>query len=530
MEVKGDWIYVDGERFLVKGVGYSGWRPHQLPWQTRPDPEIIENDFRMIKEAGFNTIRTWSALNPKELELARKYGLMVMQGIFVDPTRDFASPIYQNYVVTTVKNQVRYYLKEPNIMLFMVANEPPIERVHSSGVENAEKILKLMVDTVHQLDPKKIVTFSNWVQLSFLDHSMLPVIAFNVYMYEPHIVNHALGYKWYIEWLKKTVSRNKPLIISEFGLSVSPYGPGNMGRGGNTEEEQRDGVIQMWDDIINAGATGGCVFEWNDEWWKNYDYSGDQHKHETSDPEEWFGILEIKDDSSDPKGRPRLVYEALKKYNQAILVTPNNIDIYSGIIPVEVYTTENIKQLFYKIDEKEWQPLEKKSKHWWGTEWDTSKESNWKHIFRIKALDKDENVISTKERVVWTNNTPGFEPPYLNVKITTDKEKYVVGPKMEKMIVMVTVTDKDGKPVKGIPVDYAFYEARFWQSIHGTKHTDENGQIELEYYVNESGFVNIGAGVTLRMGEYSRKFGDVIAVEVEKVETPPIKIQKTSES
>ena len=192
IETKGDWIYVDGEKFFIKGVGYSGWRPHQLPWQERPDPELMENDFRLISEAGFNTIRTWSALNAKELALARKYNLMVMQGIFVDPTRDFASPIYQNYVVTTVKNQVRYYLKDNNILMFMVANEPPAERVRTSGVDNTEKVLKMMVDAVKELDPDKIVTFSNWIQLAFIDHSMFRVIAFNVYIYAPDIVSHAL--------------------------------------------------------------------------------------------------------------------------------------------------------------------------------------------------------------------------------------------------------------------------------------------------------------------------------------------------
>ena len=60
IEIKGDWIYVDGERFLVKGVGYSGWRPHELPWQVRPDGSLMENDFKLISEAGFNALRTWT--------------------------------------------------------------------------------------------------------------------------------------------------------------------------------------------------------------------------------------------------------------------------------------------------------------------------------------------------------------------------------------------------------------------------------------------------------------------------------------
>ena len=518
IEIKGDWIYVDGERFFVKGVGYSGWRPHQLPWQERPDPELVENDFRLISEAGFNTIRTWTALNAQELELARKYNLMVMQGIFVDPTRDFASPIYQNYVVTTIKNQVRYYLKDDNILMFLVANEPPVERVRTSGVANTEKVLKMMVDTVKELDPEKIVTFSNWVQLAFIDHSMLPVIAFNVYIHAPDIVSFALTYKGFVEWLKQNVAVDKPFIIAEFGLSVSAYGPGNYGMGGNTEEEQRDGTMQMYDDLINAGAVGGCVFEWNDEWWKNYDYSGDQHKHETSDPEEWFGIMEIKDDASDYKGRPRLLYGALKEYQQALIINPKNLDFYSGRVPVEIYATEKVKNLFYRIDNGAWNSLAQTSQYWWRASWDSTTAANGKHILETKALDEADVVLCSKKRVCWINNTPGFKQPVLKVSLTTDKDKYICSDKMETLLLTITVKDGNDQPVPDIPVNYAFYESRFWQSLHGTKNTDDKGEVKVEYYIHESGFVNIGAGVLLKKGEYTRRFGDVIAVEVEKVE------------
>lgn len=521
IEIKGGWIYVDGERFFVKGMGYSGWRPHQLPWQERPDPILVDNDLRLISEAGFNTIRTWSALNAQELALARKHGLLVLQGIFVDPTRDFASPIYQNYVVTTVRNQVRYYIKEPNILMFLIANEPPIERVRTSGVENTEKVLGLMVDSVRELDPNKLVTFSNWVQLAFINHSMLPVIAFNVYMYEPDVVTHALTYKGYVEWLKKKLAPDRPLILTELGLSVSVYGPGKYGRGGNTEEEQRDGTLMMYDDLINAGAAGGCVFEWNDEWWKNYDFSGDQHKHETTDPEEWFGVMEIKDETSDPRGRPRLVYQALKEFNQAVIINPKNIEFLKGKILIEVYTTDNVKKLFYRINNSAWTSLEKTGRYWWTAEWDSASSPDGKQVLEVQALDEADIILCTKKRIFWVNNQPGFVPPVFKVSVKTDKEKYIVTPnKMEKLILTVTVADNNDKPVQNIPVDYAFYESRFWQSLHGTKATDENGMAQVEYYVNESGFINIGAGATLRYGEYTRKFGDVIAVEVEKIEKP----------
>jgi hypothetical protein len=172
------------------------------------------------------------------------------------------------------------------------------------------------------------------------------------------------------------------------------------------------------------------------------------------------------------------------------------------------------------VNNSAWSSLEKTGTHWWSATWDSTTSSDGKQILEIQAQDEADIILCSKKRIFWINNQPGFIPPVLKVSLTTDKEKYMVGEKMEKLILTVTVKDVNDKPVQNIPVDYAFYESRFWQSLHGAKPTDGNGKIEVEYYVNESGFINIGAGATLQLGEYTRKFGDVIAVEVEKIEKP----------
>ena len=64
VEVRGEWIYVDGEPFLVKGIGYSPYRPGQNPWKDLVDTARMESDLQRIREAGLNTIRTWAPLPP----------------------------------------------------------------------------------------------------------------------------------------------------------------------------------------------------------------------------------------------------------------------------------------------------------------------------------------------------------------------------------------------------------------------------------------------------------------------------------
>ncbi len=64
-----------------------------------------------------------------------------------------------------------------------------------------------------------------------------------------------------------------PVVVSEFGVST---GRGiarkdkNTGRsqGHMSEQEQGLALIDCWEDVINAGSAGGCVFSWQDEWFK----------------------------------------------------------------------------------------------------------------------------------------------------------------------------------------------------------------------------------------------------------------------
>ncbi len=79
------------------------------------------------------------------------------------------------------------------------------------------------------------------------------------------------AYRAYLQML--TNHHNMPVVISEFGVST---GRGmaqvdkDTGRNqGNTSEQaQGQALIDCWNDIKGAGCNGGCVFTWQDEWFK----------------------------------------------------------------------------------------------------------------------------------------------------------------------------------------------------------------------------------------------------------------------
>ena len=64
-----------------------------------------------------------------------------------------------------------------------------------------------------------------------------------------------------------------PVVISEFGVSTGrgmAQRDQNTGRnqGHMSEQEQGQALADCWEDIMTSGCAGGCVFTWQDEWFK----------------------------------------------------------------------------------------------------------------------------------------------------------------------------------------------------------------------------------------------------------------------
>ena len=143
VEVKNGWLYVNGEKFFVKGIVYEGWRPNQSPEHLdRVDSELLENDFRMIKEAGFNTIRTAGGLTPDMIAAAKRHGLMVIHGIWFEKDIDYQDPDKIRYAQDMVQENAKWAKGFDNIITYLLMNEPSVERVKDAGGAGIENFLK----------------------------------------------------------------------------------------------------------------------------------------------------------------------------------------------------------------------------------------------------------------------------------------------------------------------------------------------------------------------------------------------------
>jgi len=306
LEIKGKDIYLDGNKFIIRGIQYSPWRSGTGPNKNYPypAPNLIAQDLTLISKMHVNTILVYDA-PAFVLDLAKKDNLFVI----------YTFSIYWNAMGTKdFKNEkekilikVKLLKDQPNILAWELGNEIPIELTQKVSQDTIEKEMKDLYNSIKAIDPHHFISHGNWPPTKSLKFDFFDFQSFNVYpVWPPEVVAH--GYGNYISEFLQPVAGNKPLLISEFGV--------NSLEGG--EAGQARIVGQCWKELIEAKACGGVVFSFADEWWKNYnnpikpdqwwyrvDAPNDELKHDL-DPEEYYGVMHA-------NRTPKPVYNVVQK-------------------------------------------------------------------------------------------------------------------------------------------------------------------------------------------------------------------------
>lgn len=345
LELKNDFFYIDGEKFFIKGIGYEvGAYPGMLPWARPFNADVLRSDMQRIKDAGFNTIRTWTHFTNQELQVIQEFGLKIIMGVWSDPAGDFSDPAFVNSSLQIVEDVMAYSRNYDNIIAYLIMNEPMPDHIFEIGYSHLYTLWKQTIQIIHTMHPGRPVSFSNTCVGDFIDPQIFDFSAQNIYPYNPATVNHSHLYPAYVNSIYQQRTDDHPLVITEYGLSVSPTGTGNWGYGGNTTAEQEAGILYMYRSLIDGYASGSCVFNYSDGWWK----AGDEFVH-NDDAEEWFGLVEYTS-AGDLYGTPRIVWDSLTTYNRAIINFPKNEGIYTSQVPVEIFFQDTIARFEVSID------------------------------------------------------------------------------------------------------------------------------------------------------------------------------------
>jgi hypothetical protein len=339
VEIRDGWYYVDGRKGFVNALGYEvGARPGQHPYEHRvSDVARLRADLALIKAAGFNAIRTWSELDQDELSVVRESGLLIVFGIWVPPGEDFSDPRVVARDEALVRRVLSYSKRFDNIVTYLIMNEPMPEHIRRVGARATVALWTRLRDIIHAEHPGIPVTITGNAAIgAWVDMNLFDVYAYNAYDYDDgtnYTHRFANGNRFLAEWN----AQGKPLVITEFGRSVSRSGGDHYGA--NTLRQQAEDVLQDYRELLDAGAAGACPFYFADGWWK----SGAPAVHDDL-PEEWFGFRGYAD-LADGEGYPRPVWHALAAYNEALVTSPRNGVFYQNQVPLEVFLQDDVARL-----------------------------------------------------------------------------------------------------------------------------------------------------------------------------------------
>jgi GT2 family glycosyltransferase len=291
VEIRGKDLYVGGQKFLVKGVHYGPWRPGTGPNKgySYPSAREVDEDLRLIQELNANTILVFDPPG-YVLDLAAKYNLKVLYTFYVD-WWTIGSPENAG-ARDSILARVRELQDKPALLGWVLGNEIPESAIEQRDQGAIVDGLRDLYQAVKSLDSQHPITSANWPPAKDLDLRFFDITSFNLYpLWPPEVV--AMGYGAYIIRVLQPIAGDKPLLLTEFGVNSIEAG----------EDGQARLLRQSWNGIRESGAVGGIIFEFADEWWKNYDNPArpgdwwdrvpapDDEKKQDQDPEETYGIV-----------------------------------------------------------------------------------------------------------------------------------------------------------------------------------------------------------------------------------------------
>lgn len=260
--IVGRQLLIDAKPFILKGVCYNPvakGRSHPDNQTIDPktdDLKTIEKDFKMMKEAGLNTLRTYVPIRDRSvLDLMSKYGLYQIVPVLLSTrvSRD------------DVKETVLALKDHPTTLMWQVGNEWNYNKLYDDSIsfEEAKDIVKETGTLIRSLD-RSHPLMTNYGELpakELVDElSGFDIWSLNIYS------GKSFGNR-FERW--KAIS-SKPMFLGEFGADAINVNKLDL-------ESQRIATKELLAEIkSNLSARGAAkvllgasIFSWTDGWWKD---------------------------------------------------------------------------------------------------------------------------------------------------------------------------------------------------------------------------------------------------------------------
>ncbi len=465
-EIREGRFYVDNEPFYVRGIGYAPWRPHQHPGvsYTNTNRGWTKLDFQRMKAAHVNTIRTWDALDSEDLALAKDNGLMVIQGIWLDPKQDFSDARNQQAAIRQVESVATTSKDSDNVLGYLLMTEPSPEAILDTGTAETLQFFRRLKRSIQAIDPRP-VSMDSWPPLAFMDHHDFDFVTFNLFGFWPKSIVFAMGHAGMTRWFVDRFASDRPLIVGETGgYSVSEASQTAAGGvGGLNEYNQSLKDLDSARATLEGHAAGNILVSWIDTW--HYPRDPDTHDNE---PWEWNGILGIPTDSEkDQAGVPRQVYKDLAAYNEIIPVEPKSNHLYpiQQPVPILVNTGDDVAYVRYALNDSDWKYLDGSGHGWFQGFFKLPKLAKKRQTLDVQALGTDETVLASKE----VSFLAGVLQEYLTIELKTPKT----------LEFTVKIENSLHQPIAKRKIQFGCFEPLHFAERQGTLVTDAEGAVSF---------------------------------------------------
>jgi len=175
MKAAAKFFYEGAEKFWIRGVTYGTFEP--CGGRDYPAPERVAADFALMREAGINTVRTYTAPPGYLLDEAERQGLRLIVGLAWSEHVCFLDdPQLIKQIREQIRLDVRACADHPAVLAFAIGNEIPAQIVRWHGVRSIERFLKVLYNDVKKAAPNKLVTYVNYPPTDYLDLSFLDFV------------------------------------------------------------------------------------------------------------------------------------------------------------------------------------------------------------------------------------------------------------------------------------------------------------------------------------------------------------------
>ncbi len=251
-QVQGKFLYVGEEKLFICGTAYGAFPPNSTGHQF-PEPSQVESDFALMRQAGINTILTYTVPPLSLLDQAGENGLRVIVNV---PWMSHVCFLDHAGARREIRQQVRQGIascrRHQALSIYCVAKEIPPSIVRWYGRKKVERFLQDLYHVAKDQDPDCLLSYTNFPTTEYLELPFLDVATFNVYLHQRP------AFCAYLSRLQH-LAGELPLVLTEFGMCSFRH----------SRDGQAAFLEWQMEEIFNHGLTGGVVFSWTDPFFQD---------------------------------------------------------------------------------------------------------------------------------------------------------------------------------------------------------------------------------------------------------------------